>query len=209
MATRPNPTPSKPLRRDAAQNRERLLAAAETVFDEQGLGAGVDEVARVAGVGMGTLYRRFPSKQALIDELIANMRRDLLQVARAAQECTDGTGLEALLFATGALQASHRSCLARLWKQTAAGTEAIEHFRAILVLLLAEAQRSGRIRPEITAGDLTMLLWSVSSMIETTAAYAPDAWRRHLEIMIAGLRPAGTPTELHESPLKLSAVPKS
>ncbi|MDQ1718021.1 MAG: hypothetical protein QOE89_1974, partial [Pseudonocardiales bacterium] len=64
------PIAARPLRRDAAENRERLLDAAIQVFAEHGLDAGVDEVARVAGVGTGTLYRRFPTKQALIDELV-------------------------------------------------------------------------------------------------------------------------------------------
>jgi AcrR family transcriptional regulator len=74
----------QPLRRDAARNRKRLLEAAAEVFAEQGLQASVDDVARVAGVGMGTLYRRFPTKDALIDELVRELLTEDLQDAREA-----------------------------------------------------------------------------------------------------------------------------
>jgi AcrR family transcriptional regulator len=186
-------TAGRPLRRDAAHNRERLVQAAAQVFAEHGLDAGVDEVARVAGVGMGTLYRRFPTKQALIDELIGDLRLQLLQLALAASARTDGTGLEELLSQTGQLQADQPGCLQRLWNQSQAQPEALRQFRQLLVSLLREAQRHGRVRPEVTPSDITVLIWSVRSIIEATRAVAPTAWRRHLELLVAGLRPAGDP----------------
>ncbi|MDT4945875.1 MAG: hypothetical protein QOH14_2608 [Pseudonocardiales bacterium] len=197
----------RPLRRDAAENRERLLAAASEVFAERGLDAGVEEVARAAGVGMGTLYRRFPSKQALIDELVGLMLRDFLDIARTATERTDGTGLESLLVNTAQVQAAHPGCLRRLWAQSEAGLEAIEHFRRHIPVLLRSAQKHGRIRPDITASDVLMVLWSVSAIIDTTAAAAPNAWRRHIELAIAGLRPvdrAHLAAELIERPMTMA-----
>jgi AcrR family transcriptional regulator len=184
-------TAGKPLRRDAAHNRERLVRAAAQVFAEHGLDAGVEEVARVAGVGMGTLYRRFPTKQALIDELIGDLRLQLLQLALAAAARTDGTGLEELLSATGQLQADQPGCLQRLWNQSQAQPQALREFRQLMVGLLREAQRHGRVRPEVRPSDITVLLWSVRGVIETTRAQAPTAWRRHLELLVAGLRPPG------------------
>ena len=77
----------RPLRRDAAENRRRLLDAATEVFSAHGLDGSVEEVARVAGVGMGTLYRRFPTKQDLIDTLVGDMRRELAALAQAADRC--------------------------------------------------------------------------------------------------------------------------
>jgi AcrR family transcriptional regulator len=203
-----DPTPAsvgdRPLRRDAAENRERLLSAARQVFAEHGLDAGVEEVARVAGVGMGTLYRRFPSKQALIDELVGSLRRDLLDIAEQAASRTDGTGLEFLLVGTGQLQAKHIGCLRNLWAESEAGMQAIEEFRRLVPILLQSAQQLRRIRADITATDISMALWSVSAIIDTAGAIAPHAWRRHLELLIAGLRPT-TPThlaaELHERPM--------
>jgi AcrR family transcriptional regulator len=153
------------------------------------MGAGVEQVARVAGVGMGTLYRRFPSKQALIDELISSMRSKLLDVAQRAAARTDGTGLEHLLVDCGQLQAAHLGCLRQLWAQSETGMKAIEEFRRLTPVLLQSAQQYGRIRPEITHSDVSMVLWSVSAIIDTTATTAPQAWRRHLELLIAGLRP--------------------
>jgi AcrR family transcriptional regulator len=199
----------RPLRRDAAENRERLLTAAALVFAEYGLDAGVEEIARVAGVGMGTLYRRFPSKQALIDELIGGLRRDLLDIARAASTRTDGTGLEQLLFATGRLQAAQPGCLQRLWAHSEAGLDAVQEIRRLIEKLLRSAQTHGRVRAEITSTDVTMVLWSVSAMIETTGAVAPKAWRRHLELVLAGLRPVDRKhlaSELTEAPLTRAQV---
>jgi AcrR family transcriptional regulator len=181
----------KPLRRDAAQNRERLLQAARQVFAEHGLEAGVEEVARVAGVGMGTLYRRFPTKQALIDELIGALRLSLLELARAASTRTDGTGLEELMFAAGQLQADQPGCLPRLWDHSDAELASLREFRRLLAALLLQAQRLGRIRTEVVVTDISMSLWSLRGVIETTRTVAPTAWQRHLELMLAGLRPVG------------------
>jgi AcrR family transcriptional regulator len=103
----------RPLRRDAAENRQRLLDAAAQVFAEHGLDAGVEEIARVAGVGMGTLYRRFPSKDALIAALVRDVLDTLLTLADEACLRTDGSGLEYFLESASAYQAAHRGCLPR------------------------------------------------------------------------------------------------
>jgi len=189
--TAEGPVSLKPLRRDAALNRQRLLGAAAEVFAERGLDAGVDEVARAAGVGMGTLYRRFPTKQALIDELIGDLRLRLLELARAAAGCDEGAGLEELLTGAGQLQAEQPGCLQQLWNSSDAQPQAMAEFRQLLVSLLHEGQRHGRIRPEVTPGDITMALWSLRSVIDATRTVAPFAWRRHLELLVAGLRPPG------------------
>src|ERR1039458_10622740 len=91
---------SRPLRSDAAKNRERLLTAAGQVFEEKGLEASVADVARVAGVGMGTLYRRFPSKEALIDALVSEVLEATIAMAREAAAWPDGSGLEHFLEAS-------------------------------------------------------------------------------------------------------------
>jgi AcrR family transcriptional regulator len=200
----PAPVTDKPLRRDAAENRERLLIAAALVFADHGLDAGVEEVARVAGVGMGTLYRRFPSKQALIDALVGGIREDLRDLARNAATRTDGTGLEELLVTAAELQAARSGCLQRLWEHSEAGRDAIEEFRTRVGELLHSAQAHRRVRSEITSTDITMVLWSVRGVIETTRTEAPTAWRRHLELLVAGLRPVATDqfaSKLNEKPL--------
>jgi AcrR family transcriptional regulator len=195
-------TKEKPLRRDAAENRQRLLDAAGRVFAARGPDAGVDEVAREAGVGIGTLYRRFATKQALIDELVGELRRELLAIARRAATATDGTGLEKLLFEAAELQAAQSGCLRRLWQYSAAEPEAIEEVRTRIAQLLKAAQRQGLVRDEITPADIAVIMWSVRGVIETTSTVAPRAWRRHLELLLAGIRPAGlTAATLTEKPL--------
>lgn len=193
IRTAPEKPALRPLRRDAAENRERLLDAARYVFAEQGLDASVEEVARAAGVGMGTLYRRFPTKQALIDELVGNLRRDLLALARDAAGLVDGSGLEMMLIEAGKLQAKQPGCLQRLWNHSDAELEAMDEFREISATLLVRAQAAGRVRADVTSTDVSMMFWSVRSIIEMTRGPAPTAWRRHLELLMAGMRPAGSP----------------
>lgn len=177
------------LRRDAAENRELLLAAAAQVFATQGLSASVEEIARVAGVGVGTLYRRFPNKEALITELVHVVLERMSGLANEATQLADGRGLEHFLETSSAYQASHRGCLPRLWNTTP-DNEALVRVRHTIASLLAEAKRHGRVRDELTSTDLTMVMWSIRGVIETTQHAAPDAWRRHLDILLAGLRPS-------------------
>jgi AcrR family transcriptional regulator len=194
------PPTTKPLRRDAAHNRTLLLDAASEVFARRGLDAGVEEIAREAGVGMGTLYRRFPTKQALIDELIGQLRRDLMGLTRAAAAEPAGHGFEALFIAVGRLQAAQPGCVQRLWNHSAAGLDALTEFRRMLAELLAQAQATGVIRADVTDTDAMMLLWSLRDIISATREVAPQAWRRYLELALAGLR-AGEHEPLQTKPL--------
>jgi AcrR family transcriptional regulator len=192
-----------PLRTDAARNRKRLLDAAAEVFAEQGLQASVEDVARVAGVGMGTLYRRFPTKDALIDELVRELMVEVLQGARASLQLPDGQGLEAFLYHVGAQQSARLGCLPRLWK-TAQHSEIQAEIRAATAALLDDAQRHGRVREDVVATDVFAIMWSLRGVTETTRAAAPDAWRRHLEILLLGMRPA--PEPLQHKPLSDAAI---
>jgi AcrR family transcriptional regulator len=180
------------LRRDAAENRERLLDAAGRVFAEHGLEAGVDEVARVAGVGMGTLYRRFPTKDALIAELVRQLLSDVVSLAREALTAPDGTGLEQFLYATGEAQASHRGCLARLWSDET--TIALKNeCRDLIGELFRDAQAHGQVRSDAAQSDIDLLFWSLPGVIEATRALDVPAWRRHVALVVAGLRPSEQP----------------
>jgi AcrR family transcriptional regulator len=201
----PVQTDDRPLRRDARENRQRLLDAAAAVFAEHGLEAGVEEIARVAGVGMGTLYRRFPTKDALICALVHDVMSTILGLARESAEYRDGTGLEHFLEAASAYQADHLGILPRLWN-VGAEHESVEETRRLIDALLVDAQKSGRVRADLTSTDLTILLWSIRGVIETTRGIAPSAWRRHLDILIAGLRPA--PEPLVHQPLSRREVDK-
>jgi AcrR family transcriptional regulator len=180
--------PERTLRRDAAENRDRLLAAAAECFDAQGMDVSVTEIAREAGVGMGTLYRRFPTKAALIEALVHDQLEATITLAREAAEHPDGLGLERFLEASSAYQAEHPGLLARLWTTD---HEMVRTARRLIAALLADAQEHGRIRRDITNTDLTIAFFGIRGVLEATRAEAPDAWRRHLELLIAGLRPGG------------------
>ena len=193
------PPSAPPLRRDAAANRERILSAAVEVFSTSGAEAGIDEVARRAGVGVGTVYRRFPTKDALLAEIVAQMLRDLVTVAREALEEPPSDGLATFLTGAGELQARHAGCLWQLWSGGQEGGETLTELRAIGQDLLARAKASGAVRAELVYEDIGMLLWSLAGVVESAHGVDPQLWRRTLEIMLHGLKPA--PTQLVHPPL--------
>jgi AcrR family transcriptional regulator len=192
---------SRPLRKDAQENHDRVLAAACQVFDELGIDAGVAEVARVAGVGAGTLYRRFSTKEALIQAVVHDLLTTTIRMALEAADQPDGKGLEHFLETTCAFQAERRGCLPRLWNTD---LEMVATARTLIADLLADAQRHHRIRADLTNTDLTMIMFSIRGIVEAAGASAPDTWRRHLEILIAGMRP--TKEELAHPPLSQEAL---
>ena len=109
-----------------------------------------------------------------------------------AAEQPDGRGLEYFLETSSGYQAQHRGCLPRLWN-TDTEHESIQRIRRQIAALLDDAKAHQRVRDDATSTDLTMIMWSIRGVIETTCNVAPDAWRRHLDILIAGLRPADEP----------------
>jgi AcrR family transcriptional regulator len=198
MTTTTDTKGDRPMRRDAARNRARLLDAAAEVFSEHGLQGTVEDVARMAGVGMGTLYRRFPTKEALIDELVVEILEDVLRDARDAQDAPDGLGLQRFLVALGERQSHRHGHLPRIWnsERHAEPTRAIQQQIGVL---LAEAQRHGRVRADAVPADIFAVIWSLRGVNESTRGVAPDAWRRHLDIILAGLAP--TEAALDHAPL--------
>jgi AcrR family transcriptional regulator len=192
-AERSEPTATvatRPIRSDALKNRERLLVAAGQVFEEKGLEASVADVARVAGVGMGTLYRRFASKDALIEALVSEVLEATIAMADEAAGWPDGTGLEHFLEVSSSYHAQHLACLPKLWNTD---HHLVRTARDLIAGLLSDAQAHGRVRSDLTSTDISLVMWSMRGVLETTRTYAPDAWRRHLDIVIAGMRPAGGP----------------
>jgi AcrR family transcriptional regulator len=198
----------RPLRRDAAAHREQLLDAAAQVFATQGLEASVEEIARLAGVGIGTLYRRFPTKDALIEELVRQQLADIIVAGAAAKQLPDGAGLEAFLWRVGELLAARRGCLARLWTVANAANLIIEA-RLLMRELLADSQRHGRIRHDAVVSDISLTIWSIMGVIDTAQTAAPLAWRRALEVLLAGLRPsASNLVEPAPTPRQIDAIVK-
>ncbi len=188
------------LRRDAARNRAKLTAAGREVFAEQGPDASFEEVARRAGVGIGTLYRHFPSREALAEEIFAEHIDEVVAAAEAAAAADDAwAGLVGFLEHVLDLQARNLP-LRGLFLRHSGGGRAAERRRVILPLLEQVVERGKEqrvLRDDLTVGDLSLALWSFAPVLEATAGVAPDVWRRHLRILLDGMRPdAATPQEV-------------
>jgi len=196
------PGSTRTLRRDAAENRERLLRAAWEVFAELGPEAGVEEIARRAGVGMGTLYRRFPTKEALVQALNdALMEEILASTRRTLAEDLGGGGLEAYLWYSGKVMSAHHGCLSRLWHRNLPGSDPRrEELWTMVRKLLERAQESGEVREDLTLSDVYLCVLALRGLIDEVAIAAPDAWRRFLEVQIAGFRPAAGAEQLAQRP---------
>jgi AcrR family transcriptional regulator len=188
MATRTSGPTETVLRRDAIENRKKLIDAARRVFAQHGLDAGVDEIAQTAGVGVGTRYRRFPTKEDLVGELVRELLEEVLARARAAERVPHGRGLEQFLYASGEVQEANRGCLARLWTDTTSLPLRAE-CRTIMAALLADAQEHGEIRRDATLSDLDLLFCSMRGIFDAAGDAAGSLWRRQTAVTIAGLRP--------------------
>ncbi|WP_018505910.1 TetR/AcrR family transcriptional regulator [Parafrankia discariae] len=177
------------LRRDAAANRQRLITTAIEVFNDEGIEAGVEHIAQRAGLGIGTLYRHFPTKQALIEHLIHAILTEMGGAADTARATPDGHGLERYVRAVANTMAAHRGCLARLWERAPAPEQA--KMRQAAADLLHDAQQAGAIRDDVTLTDVLMTLRSLRGIVEAPAGDddpAP-ACQRHLDFIFAGMRP--------------------
>ncbi len=177
-------------RSDAARNHQLIVRAAVEVFSAQGIDAGMEEIAARAGVGVGTVYRRFPSKDALIDELITLVVDDLVASGEQALARTDGTGLEMFLRALGKSFADHRRYARLLLGQTRSDCGASTVRRQIEDLFDA-AHRAGTLGSDVRFGDVMTLVWGMRGVVESSGDIAPDAWKRYLDVHLAGLRQAG------------------
>ena len=185
--------PPRALRRDAVRNYERILGAARAVFAEAGAAACIEDIAARAGVGVGTVYRRFTSKDALIDELLRLVLEELNSAADRALARTDGHGLEDLLRAFGQSFADHAR-YANLLLEREPDAAATRKIREAVASLSVRAVEAGTIRPDITAGDVLALIAGMRGLVQAEtvqadAHLAPDAWQRFLDIHLAGMRP--------------------
>jgi AcrR family transcriptional regulator len=184
----------RPLRRDAERNRQRILAAAASVFTERGLDATLDEVARAAGVGIGTVYRRFPDKETLISELFRDRIDALVTVAEESCTVPDPwQGLVTYLEFAAATMAGDLG-LRQLMMFGKYDRDQVcyarDRMRPVLTRLVERAQASGDLRQDFKATDVKMIAFMLASLAEYTATAAPEVWRRYLAILVDGLRPA-------------------
>ena len=182
--------PPRAGRRDAVRNYHRILDAAREVLGESGAEASMEEIATRAGVGVGTVYRKFASKDALIDELLRLAMAEVTTAAEQALARTDGHGLEELLRALGQSFADHAR-YANLLLERPADPAVGRLIRAAIVELTARAAAAGTVDPGITAADVMALVWALRGLVQAPGEVTPQGWQRFLDIHLAGLRTPG------------------
>jgi len=178
------------LRADAERNRSALLAAAREIFGEQGLDASLDEIARRAGVGNATLYRRFPTRRDLIAEVFAGQMTEYVELAeRALREPDPWKAFVGYLFRLFELQAADRGLSELLASTGFDDDERLSELRAAAQRgaseVIARAQRAGALRADFSRRDLALLMRANAGVVR--ASLEPDSWKRQLELLLTGL----------------------
>lgn len=189
----------RPLRRDAERNRQKILEGAARVFAESGLDVGMDELARRVGVGTGTLYRRFPTKDALIEALFTDHIERVVGLARAAQAAEDPiAGIRMFLCSMLEMVSANRG-LKELLMEARHGDPraqmARDEMQPCVGTIIGRAVEAGALRAGVGPADLFLAMTMLGAVVERTRDVNPDAWRRYVEIVIDGLRadPSGAP----------------
>jgi AcrR family transcriptional regulator len=189
-------TGAKPLRADAARNRDKLLAAAAQTFAESGLNAPLEEIARRAGVSIGTLYNHFPTREAFFDVIFPERLGALDRIAAAALAADDPwAGFVGFLEGLFTLQATDRGmndALAQRFPVSAEMKAACRSGFDQAERIIARAKDDGSLRADFESQDLVTLVWAMSQVIRESMDAAPLAWKRHLAFFLDGLR-AGAP----------------
>lgn len=186
-------TDDRPLRADARRNRDRLLQTAKTAFAQDGLSVSLDEIARRAGVGPGTLYRHFPTKEALFEAVVHERLRRLLDYAQDLRTADAETALFAFadrLVTEAAPKQDLVDALAGAGvdlRTTVAATTA--ELRSAIGDLLVRAQRAGTVRTDITLADLMALLSGLLFALRARGHDQADPGRT-LSVLRDGLRTA-------------------
>jgi AcrR family transcriptional regulator len=199
------------LRVDAERNRERVLAAARAVFARRGLEAGVDEIAREAGVGVGTLYRRFPTKDDLILAIVADAMGVLLEEIDAAARLEDPwEGVETAMLALAESMAADRGFVDAVREHLLTLPPFLSLRERLLGAwepLVARGRAAGVLRDDVEPLDLLLLARGVVRMPPDRDDVDPRLWRRYMAVVLDGLRvqgagelPVGPPRAVRRAP---------
>jgi AcrR family transcriptional regulator len=185
----------KMLRSDARRNLELILQAAGEAFAEGGLEVGVADIARRAGVGTATIFRRFPTKDDLVAAVFEARLHEITAIARESAELEPGMeALRAFFERAICFQIRDRGFLENVGKRAFADdppyTDAMDEIFGALDRIVQGAKEAGELRADVQTGDLPVLLHAVcSGAVFTSERSNDDLWRRYLDIMLDGLRP--------------------
>src|SRR3978361_1523438 len=180
------------LRADAARNREAIVEAARAVFAEHGLDAPLDEIAKRAGTGNATLYRRFPTRSDLVAAVFADRMAAHVEAGESDLNNDEPwNGFASYIHAVAAMQADDRG-IADLVTMDLSSAPEIEHLRARaydgVVQLIGRAQRAGVLRADFTDQDVVLLLMANAGLIERAHGITEEASARLTGLLLDGLR---------------------
>jgi AcrR family transcriptional regulator len=182
---------AQPLRSDAERNRERIIAAARTVFARDGLNASMASVAREAGVGIATMFRRFPTKEELVDAVFSDRMGAYVDVVTAALDDPDPwNGFVGYIETACAMQAADNG-FADVLTMTFPTAKILEERRNRayegMLVLIDRAKATGRLRGDFDPSDLVLIHMAIAGVVNATGDAAPDAWRRVVALLIQSL----------------------
>lgn len=183
----------RPLRADARRNYEKLMAAAAAAFAESGLEAQVEDIARRAGVGVGTVYRHFPTKEALVEALAAQHFERLADIAEEAL-AEDGEAWE--IFSAAIWRSARAAAADVAWCELIGGHPTVVQAASqgqvrlaeAMTALIERAQKAGTMRQDATVADIKTIMCGFGHVAAAQRAGAAMDWERYLEIALDGLR---------------------
>jgi AcrR family transcriptional regulator len=195
MGSNPIPTTTgetRPLRRDAERNRQRILEAAAELFAARGLEITLDDIARHAGLGVGTVYRRFPNKEQLIDALFEQRINDVGTAVEEALAVEDPWDAVVQFFERSAEQQASDRGLKEVLLGTAHGRDRVVHAREriapLVTKLIERAQAAGAVRPDLSPQDVPLIHMMLGAVVDASRDIDPELWRRYLALVLDGLR---------------------
>ena len=184
----------RPLRRDAERNRQRILEAASDVFNERGLDVSLDEIARHAGVGVGTVYRRFQTKEELIEALFMDRLDAVAAIADEAYAASDPwRGLVSFMERMAEIIAGDLG-LRQMLMYATYGRDLVAVARQrnepLVDRLVRRAQAAGQLRADIQQTDIPFIVFILTEAAHLAYAANPGIWRRYLTLILDGMQPA-------------------
>lgn len=201
---------TRPLRRDAQRNRERIIEAAHEVFALRGFAATLDDVAHQAGVGIGTVYRRFPTKEALVEAAFADRLQDVVELAELACATPSAwDGFVTFLLRSARMHAADRGlrdAVLSLGRHRFIQVE--ERLIGLLGQMIDRAKAEGTLRPDVADTDIPVILAMVSQVAHACSGTPPETHERYLRLLIDGLRagPDNSPLGLPLSHADVTSV---
>jgi AcrR family transcriptional regulator len=179
-------------RADAQRNRRKVLDAARVAFAEEGLDVHVEEIARKAGVGVGTVYRHFPNKEDLLEALAHDRFAGKAEAARRALEDPDPrNGFDDFMRYCAKAMAEDRALSEAMDQRPEMCARAAEEVDLLELVdqLIVRGQEAGVLREDLAAEDVPSLLCGLGRATRATDGHPVMSWERYLEIILAGLRP--------------------